>query len=129
MPEGWEPPEFAIDHSLESFDTFEIPKIEAPVVAALDNQKVKVPGFIIPIEYSDEDVTEFLLVPFVGACIHVPPPPENQMVYVKLKTPMSTANLWDPVWVKGVIKTERASTEYTDTGYTMDLATTEKYVF
>ncbi|OHC44405.1 MAG: hypothetical protein A3J25_09630, partial [Pseudomonadales bacterium RIFCSPLOWO2_02_FULL_63_210] len=55
----------------------------APVVKELDGQAVKLPGYIVPLDVTDEGrVTEFLLVPYFGACIHVPPPPSNQIVHV-----------------------------------------------
>ncbi|MFK7875456.1 MAG: DUF3299 domain-containing protein, partial [Paracoccaceae bacterium] len=43
---------------------------------------VRLPGFIVPIDYSGTGVVAFILVPFVGACVHVPPPPANQLVFV-----------------------------------------------
>ena len=136
MPVGWVPPEFnepAFEFGENFKDIFEPldDKVEeeVPMVKALDNQKVRLPGYIIPIKFDEETVTEFLLVPYVGACIHVPPPPANQMVYIKLKTPISSGGLWDPVWVSGTIKIEKSETEYAAAGYTMSEAATEKYVF
>jgi hypothetical protein len=69
-------------------------------VGALDGTKVRIPGYIVPLEADDQGrLTEFFLVPFLGACIHVPPPPPNQIVYVKLpqaskrrKSPIRTAS-------------------------------------
>lgn len=59
----------------------------APVVKALDGQNIRLPGYIVPLEVSEEGrTTEFLLVPYFGACIHVPPPPSNQIVHVKAKS-------------------------------------------
>ncbi len=56
---------------------------DAPVVKELDGQQVKLPGYIVPLEVSEEGrTTEFLLVPYYGACIHVPPPPSNQIVHI-----------------------------------------------
>ncbi|MBK8162824.1 MAG: DUF3299 domain-containing protein [Gammaproteobacteria bacterium] len=58
---------------------------EAPVLSALHNQTVKLPGFVVPLEGDGQVVNEFLLVPYYGACIHVPPPPANQIVNVKAR--------------------------------------------
>jgi len=102
---------------------------DAPVVEDLHKQKVKVPGFIIPTEFDDESISEFLLVPFMGACIHVPPPPSNQMVYVKLKEPMSAGQLWEPVWASGVILAKKQVTEFALAGYTMEDSTVSKYEY
>ena len=61
------------------------PDLDAPVVKALDGQSVSLPGFVVPLEGDSELITEFLLVPYFGACIHVPPPPPNQLVHVTIK--------------------------------------------
>ena len=75
------------------------------VVKALNGQQVRIPGYFLPLELSDTKLTEFLLVPYIGACIHVPPPPPNQIVYVRTpqKKGYSSKNLYEPVWVTGVI--------------------------
>ena len=66
----------------------------------LDGQFVRIPGYALPLEHKDIGVKELLLVPYVGACIHVPPPP-NQTVYVKLSDPYTVKNLYEPVWITG----------------------------
>lgn len=125
IPEGWEPPIPVQDHSGKF-----APKQEtAPVVEALNGKKIKIPGYVLPLKFKGEEVLEFLLVPFVGACIHVPPPPENQMVVVKLKTPMNGRDLWDPVWVSGVMQTKRLKTEFATAGYFMENALAEDFKF
>lgn len=89
-------------------------------VPELDGQYVKLPGFIVPLE-SDEGglIDEFLLVPYFGACIHVPPPPPNQLVYVKLKKPFDLKNMWEPYWVTGTINTRQWISDFADSEYTM----------
>ncbi|MBI2319708.1 MAG: DUF3299 domain-containing protein, partial [Betaproteobacteria bacterium] len=54
----------------------------APVVASLNGARIRIPGFIVPLENSRGQITEFLLVPYFGACIHTPPPPSNQIIHV-----------------------------------------------
>jgi hypothetical protein len=80
-------------------------EIRTSVVEALNGQQVRIPGYFLPLEQSDTKVTEFLLVPYIGACIHVPPPPPNQIVHVRTlqKKGFSSKNLYTPVWVTGVI--------------------------
>lgn len=68
---------------------------------ALDGQVVRMPGYLLPLEYSGKKVTEFLLVPWVGACIHTPPPPPNQIVHVKADKPFESNGMFEPVWVTG----------------------------
>ncbi len=71
------------------------------VVTELDGKQIRMPGFALPLEYSDKEITEFLLVPWVGACIHTPPPPPNQIVYVKLDKGFKTNGMFEPIWVSG----------------------------
>ena len=44
------------------------------VVAGLNGQRIRIPGYLLPLEISDSKVTELFLVPYVGARIHTPPP-------------------------------------------------------
>ena len=61
---------------------------------ALNDTYIKMPGFIVPLEMGSSGVTEFILVPYVGACIHTPPPPPNQLVFVTAKEPWPNDLLW-----------------------------------
>jgi hypothetical protein len=93
----------------------------APVVQALDGQAVKLPGYIVPLEVSEEGrVTEFLLVPYFGACIHVPPPPSNQIVHVKSELGVLMDALYQPFWVEGPLQVKNSTSELADAGYQMD---------
>ncbi|MBK9130893.1 MAG: DUF3299 domain-containing protein [Gammaproteobacteria bacterium] len=101
---------------------------EAPVVNALNGQSVKLPGFVVPLEGDGRVVNEFLLVPYYGACIHVPPPPANQIVYVRAQgRNVQVRRLFDTVWVTGVMKVEHASSELGEAGYTLDALEVEPY--
>ncbi len=95
----------------------------------LDGAYIKMPGFIIPIDISNNGVTSFVLVPYVGACLHVPPPPPNQLVFVTTQTPWPSDNLWDAVWVTGLMQHELQSTEVAETGYTLRADDMEVYVW
>lgn len=69
-----------------------------------NNRKVKVPGFIVPLEFDNNMViTEFFLVPYFGACIHVPPPPPNQIIYIRYAKGLQLDNLYDPLYVEGTL--------------------------
>jgi len=85
----------------------------------LDGAYIKMPGFIIPFEISNGGVTEFMLVPYVGACIHTPPPPANQLVLVNSSKPWPSDELWDAVWVTGTMRTQLQSTDLGQTGYSI----------
>ena len=71
------------------------------VNVALDGQTVRIPGYVLPLEFAGTKVTEFLLVPWFGACIHTPPPDANQIVHVKLDKPAEIERAFASVWVTG----------------------------
>ena len=102
---------------------------DIPVVQALDQQKIKMAGFAVPLEGDDNGITEFLLVPYMGACIHVPPPPVNQIVYVKAKNPLPVDLIYDAFWVEGTMKVETVSSQYTDAGYSLSAEGFEEYQY
>ncbi|MCL9777090.1 DUF3299 domain-containing protein [Vibrio methylphosphonaticus] len=93
----------------------------------LDGSTVKIPGFVVPLEGDEDTVTEFLLVPYFGACIHVPPPPPNQIVYVKFKEGAPVHRLWDVIYVVGTLKTETINSELAETGYLIEGLHIEDY--
>jgi len=95
------------------------------VVTSLNGKRVRIGGYVVPLDFESTTVKEFLLVPFVGACIHVPPPPANQIVYVKAGKGFEIGNAFDPVTVTGTIKTETAFTGLADAGYSIDAETVE----
>lgn len=95
------------------------------VVPELDGQSVSIGGYVVPLDFDATTVKEFLLVPFVGACIHVPPPPANQIIYVKTEKGFEVGGQFDPVTVTGKINTTVAFTGLADAGYTITADTVE----
>ncbi|MDQ3202560.1 MAG: DUF3299 domain-containing protein [Pseudomonadota bacterium] len=92
----------------------------APVVKTLDGQNIRLPGYIVPLEVSEEGrTTEFLLVPYFGACIHVPPPPSNQIVHVKSEVGVKLDELYQPYWIEGAMQVKPSTSELADAGYQM----------
>lgn len=89
------------------------------VVEALDGQRVTIGGYVVPLDFDATKVKEFLLVPFVGACIHVPPPPSNQLVYVKHEPGFEVKASFDPVWVTGKMQAKIAFTGLAEAGYSI----------
>ncbi|WP_285418501.1 DUF3299 domain-containing protein [Pseudomonas sp. efr-133-TYG-5] len=93
----------------------------APVVQSLDGQNIRLPGYIVPLEVNEAGrTTDFLLVPYFGACIHVPPPPSNQIVHVKSELGVKLDELYQPYWVEGPLQVKPSSSELADAGYQMD---------
>ncbi len=89
-------------------------------LAALEGKLVKVPGFTVPLEDFASSATEFLLVPYVGACIHTPPPPPNQLVYIEMdEGKRAKMDGWNPVWVEGVLTIEMTESVYGYVGFTI----------
>jgi len=87
---------------------------------ALDGAYIRMPGYIIPFDISAEGVTRFMLVPYMGACIHTPPPPANQLVMVNTARPWPGDQLWDAVWVTGTLSTRLQATDLGQTGYAIE---------
>ena len=141
MPEDWDPlaaldalmgdeAQALSDNSaraIELFNAYQEAVRSAPVVGELDGQQVRLPGFMVPLDFEGTETSEFLLVPYFGACIHVPPPPSNQIVYVKTVAGYPMKELFDPVWVTGVISTQAFLNEVGDAGYTMQATIIEPY--
>jgi hypothetical protein len=93
----------------------------APVVKSLNGQTVRLPGYIVPLEVSEEGrVTDFLLVPYFGACIHVPPPPPNQIVHVTSELGVKVDELYQPYWIEGPMQVKSSTTDLADAGYQME---------
>ena len=89
---------------------------------------IKIPGFIVPLDFSSEkEIKNFFLVPYFGACIHVPPPPPNQIIYVSSEKPFQLKNLYDPYWISGTLKTTSVTNDMAVAAYSMAMKTMEIY--
>ncbi len=97
----------------------------APVNETLNGLRVKIPGFVVPLEGDGSKVTEFLLVPYHGACVHVPPPPPNQLIHVRSKP--TTRKLMETVSVTGTMKVIKTKNKIAETGYTLHADRIEAY--
>ena len=149
LPEGWNPARVFEEMSDEEFNAIpddEYQKIllriqaemdAAPVIEALDGELVKIPGFIVPLEITNTSISEFLLVPYFGACTHTPPPPANQIIYSKIKNEYTTNDLTEPVWITGKLITGRFISQLNEAGvsqaadisssYSLEVEKIEKY--
>jgi len=101
----------------------------------LNGQNVRLPGYLLPLEFSGKQVSEFLLVPWVGACIHTPPPPPNQIVHVRPEKPVEMGGMFAPVWVTGHMTTGAIKKSLSlfdgsvdsDVGYSLRASVVEPY--
>lgn len=92
-----------------------VKNVSTPELDKINKTRVKIPGFMVPLEDQQRNVTEFLLVPSPQACIHVPAPPPNQMVYVKMKKGVPAAD--GPIWVYGDFEIITKSSQYGDAAF------------
>ena len=101
----------------------------------LDGKPVRIPGYLLPLEFDGDKVSEFLLVPYVGACIHTPPPPPNQIVHVVADKPFATKGLFEAVVVTAKMEVVNKvselflvdGTDNINTSYAMNSAKVAKY--
>lgn len=140
IPEDWRPDAIMAEYPVDELSDDDPRAIElmarlrelwdaAPVVPDFDGRKIKLPGFVVPLELDSEYISEFLLVPYYGACIHVPPPPANQTVHVKAESGAEYAGgLFDTVWVSGTISVEAKSSELGEAGYQIKATRIEPYL-
>jgi hypothetical protein len=99
-------------------------------VTALNGVKVRIPGYTVPFEYgSKAEITQFLLVPYFGACIHSPPPPPNQTIFVKTETPIKLKDLAQAVWIEGTLVTQTQNSDLADAAYTIEMTSITKYEY
>ncbi|MEQ8404058.1 MAG: DUF3299 domain-containing protein [Oceanicaulis sp.] len=118
----------AVASGIDHFGVERMPQIQTfNTVDALDGERVRIGGYVLPFDFNGGEISRFLLVPYVGACIHVPPPPPNQLVYVTTSEPIEIDGLWDPVYAEGIMRTKRQDNELGDTAYTLELDTLRPY--
>ena len=90
------------------------------VVPEMDGRSGRIPGFVVPLKTTqDMRILEFFLVPYYGACIHVPPPPPNQIIHVKYKKGFKLEALYDPVWIEGTLKIEKTENDIASSSYSI----------
>ncbi|MFM8346249.1 MAG: DUF3299 domain-containing protein [Betaproteobacteria bacterium] len=99
---------------------------KAPTRSELKGQRVRLPGYVVPLDMVGDKLQDFLLVPYFGACIHSPPPPANQIVHITLKRPQALRTM-DVVWVTGMMDIERQDTGMGVSGYAIQADAVEPY--
>ena len=94
----------------------------------LTQEDVRIPGFMVPLEYKEtEVVTRFLLVPYFGACYHEPPPPPNQTIYAVYEPGYEMGEIWQPVWIEGRISASRVEEDLATASYSVSATIIEPY--
>ena len=118
---------FYVPGGLRSTDK-DLPAVmySAQTVPALDGRKILLGGYPVPLENNEKgSFVEFFLVPYPGACIHVPPPPPNQIVLVRYPKGIDLADIYEPLWVEGTLRVEVSSNDLADSAYTIEAQVVE----
>ncbi|MEW5788859.1 MAG: DUF3299 domain-containing protein [Pseudomonadota bacterium] len=138
LPKGWDP--------MASFKGIDLNKLNdsdpradealrnlrkawdaAPANEAMNGAPIRIAGFLVPLEWGDKAMKEFLLVPYFGACIHVPPPPANQIIHVIADQPAKDVKAMEAVWVEGTLELGLADTAMGRSSYRMKARSVAKY--
>jgi len=98
------------------------------VIQDMDGKAIRIPGFVVPLEYDDKQtITQFFLVPWFGACIHMPPPPPNQIILINYPNGFKLDALHTPFWISGVLKTSVVENDMAAAAYIMQMHSFEIY--
>jgi len=141
IPKGWDPLKFMpmipnrrlgimsdLDPEAQiAFAQMRLAFDNAPTVPEMNGARVKLPGYLVPPDEVRGQITEFLLVPYFGACIHTPPPPANQIVFVRVKAPIQGFHAMDTVLVAGELATTRQDSALGASGYKTDAVSVDRY--
>ena len=138
LPAGWDPLEAFKGLDLDTLDDSDPRAIEAlakvreswdaaPANHDLDGRAGRIAGFLVPLDWDAREFREFLLVPYFGACIHLPPPPANQIVHVFADPPVREFEMMEAVWVEGRFEIADSDTEMGRSGYRMEARNVTRY--
>ena len=119
-----------IQNSLEaaSDDRYQQALSSTKVNAELNGAKIRLPGFIVPLEFDEQQtVTQFFLVPYFGACLHMPPPPPNQIILVNSPDGIQLQELYMPFWILGELSTSITENDMATSAYSLRMAGIEAY--
>ncbi len=138
VPKGWDPADMFKDldlskmsdgdpRAMDALQRMRDAMDSAPIESSMKGARIRIPGFIVPLENNHGKITEFLLVPYFGACIHSPPPPANQTIHVFPAKPVEDSQQMDPVWVSGTLETTSSKTVFGSAGYRMKAEVIKPY--
>ena len=108
-------------------DRYQQALVSTNIIKDLNGRDVRIPGFVVPVEFDEEIITEFFLVPYFGACIHSPPPPPNQIIYVQAAKGLKLETLYDPFWISGKLSTTLVENFMATAAYSLEMASYEAY--
>ena len=116
----------AVNQSEE--DAYQQALVSTDVNESLDGAMIRIPGFVVPLEFDEEQtISQFFLVPYFGACLHMPPPPPNQIILVNAPKGIQMSALYDPFWIEGQLSTSFQENDMATSAYAMRLQRIEPY--
>ncbi|MDA9666867.1 DUF3299 domain-containing protein [Luminiphilus sp.] len=116
----------AVNQSEE--DAYQQALVSTDVNETLDGAMIRIPGFVVPLEFDEEQtISQFFLVPYFGACLHMPPPPPNQIILVNAPKGIQMSALYDPFWIEGQLSTSFQENDMATSAYAMQLQRIEPY--
>ena len=116
----------AVNQSEE--DAYQQALVSTDVNENLDGAMIRIPGFVVPLEFDEEQtISQFFLVPYFGACLHMPPPPPNQIILVNAQKGIQMSALYDPFWIEGQLSTSFQENDMATSAYAMRLQRIEPY--
>ena len=116
----------AVNQSEE--DAYQQALVSTDVNENLDGAMIRIPGFVVPLEFDEEQtISQFFLVPYFGACLHMPPPPPNQIILVNAPKGIQMSALYDPFWIEGQLSTSFQENDMATSAYAMQLQRIEPY--
>lgn len=116
----------AVNQSEE--DAYQQALVSTDVNENLDGALIRIPGFVVPLEFDEEQtISQFFLVPYFGACLHMPPPPPNQIILVNAPKGIQMSALYDPFWIEGQLSTNFQENDMATSAYAMQLQRIEPY--
>jgi hypothetical protein len=138
LPKDWKPAQVLKSLNFDDMDDND-PRIEkaleqykklweeAPANTSMEGQKIKIPGYVVALDFESRNIKEFLLVPYFGACVHMPPPPSNQTLFVRAKKALKNIYTMDTVWVSGTLKIQHMSSDVGAASYELSADKIEVY--
>lgn len=137
IPPGWDPVKLVGTENMARVPEGSVQEVQlmqrmrevwdnAPTRADLQGAAVRIPGYVVPLDGAAGSLSEFLLVPYFGACIHSPPPPANQIIHVRLSKPQALRSM-DAVWVSGALRNTRQNSAMGMSGYAVEARAVEPY--
>jgi len=111
-----------------SDDEYQMALTSTEVNLDFDRAMVRIPGFVVPLEFDDDQaITQFFLVPYFGACVHMPPPPPNQIILVNSPDGIQLDDLYAPVWLSGELLADLTENDMASAAYSLKLSAIEIY--